>query len=167
LKISNGVNRLEKFNNTLSVWLERVAIVAVVGMILATMIDVVGAKLFHWPLPASTEIVYLFQVIAIAGALAISKIDGRHVRIEFIDKMPQPGRAIISSLVSLFGLGLFIILCWQSYGYAQQFRINKEVTANARIIFYPFALWLALCCIPMILILLKDFISSLVEIIKR
>jgi TRAP-type C4-dicarboxylate transport system permease small subunit len=167
MKISNGVSRLEKFNYRLSIWFERIAILGVLGMILGTLIDVIGAKLFHWPLPAGTEAVYLLQIIAIAGALAISKIDGRHVRIELIDRLPQPGRGIIHSLVSLLGLGLFIILCWKSYDYAQTLRHNHEVTATAKIMIYPFALWLALGCIPVVLILIKDFISALVETIRR
>jgi TRAP-type C4-dicarboxylate transport system permease small subunit len=167
LEKGNNVNRLEKFNNRLSVWLERIAIVGVLGMILGTMIDVVGAKAFHWPLPASTELVYLLQVIAIAGALAISKIDERHVRIELIDRLPQPALGIIHSLVALLGIGLFIILGWQSYEYAQTLRINNEVTATAKLTLYPFALWLALCCIPMVLILIREFVISVMKTIKR
>jgi TRAP-type C4-dicarboxylate transport system permease small subunit len=167
VKINNILNRLEKFNYRLSVWLERIAILAVVGMILGTMIDVVGAKLFHWPLPAGIEAVYLLQVIAIAGALAISKIDGRHVRIEMIDRLPQPAIGIIHSLVAFLGLALFILLCWQSFDYAQSLRTNHEVTATAKIAIYPFALWLAVCCIPMVLILFKEFVSSLLETIRR
>jgi TRAP-type C4-dicarboxylate transport system permease small subunit len=167
VKINNILNRLEKFNYRLSVWLERIAIVGVIGMILGTMIDVVGAKLFHWPLPAGTETVYLLQIIAIAGALGISKIDGRHVRIELIDGLPQPTIGIIHSIVALLGLGFFVLLTWASYDYAQALRTNHEVTATAKIAFYPFALWLALCCIPMVLILIKDFISSLLETIRR
>ncbi len=161
------MNRLEKFNYRLSVWLERIAIVGVLGMILGTMIDVIGAKLFHWPLPAGTETVYLLQVIALAGALAISKIDGRHVRIELIDGLPQPAVGIIHSIVALLGLAFFIILTWASFDYAQALKSNNEVTATAKIAFYPFAYWLALCCIPMILILVKDFVSSLLETIRR
>jgi TRAP-type C4-dicarboxylate transport system permease small subunit len=167
VKINNILNRLEKFNYRLSIWLERIAILAVIGMILGTMIDVVGAKLFHWPLPAGIEAVYLLQLIAIAGALAISKIDGRHVRIELIDQLPQPAIGIIHSLVALIGLVLFVILTWASYDYAQALRTNHEVTATVKIAIYPFALWMALCCIPMILILVKEFISSLLETIRR
>jgi TRAP-type C4-dicarboxylate transport system permease small subunit len=167
LEKGNNVNRLEKFNYSLSVWLERIAIVGVLGMILGTMIDVIGAKLFHWPLPAGTEAIYLLQLVAIAGALGISKIDGRHVRIELIDQLPQPAIGIIHSLVALIGLVLFVILTWASVDYAQALRTNHEVTATAKIMIYPFAVWMALCCIPMILILVKEFISSLLETIRR
>jgi TRAP-type C4-dicarboxylate transport system permease small subunit len=167
MKMNNSLNRLEKFNYRLSIWFERIAIIGVLVMILGTMIDVVGAKVFNWPLPPGTEAIYLPQVIAIAGALAISKIDGRHVRIELIDQLPQPALGIIHSLVALLGLSLFAILTWASYDYAQALRINHEVTATSKIPIYPFALWMTLCCVPMILLLLKEFVSSLLEIKRK
>ena len=167
MKINNGLDRLDKLNYRLSIWFERIAIIGVVVMILGTMIDVIGAKVFNWPLPPGTEAIYLPQVIAIAGALAISKIDGRHVRIELIDRLPQPALGIVHSIVALLGLGLFALLAWGSYEYAQALRINHEVTATSKIPIYPFALWMALCCIPMILILIKELISSLMEIKRR
>lgn len=167
MNISNSINVLDKFNNKFSLWLERIAILGALGMILGTMIDVIGAKLFHWPLPAGTEAIYLLQIIAIAGALGISKIDGRHVRIELIDGLPQPAIGIIHSIVAFLGLALFVILTWASYDYALALRTNNEVTATVKIAFYPFAFWLVLCCIPIILILFKEFVSSLLETIRR
>lgn len=161
------MKRLGKINFGISIWFERVAIIAVLGMILGTMVDVIGAKAFHRPLPAGTEVIYLLQVIAIAGALAISKIDGRHVRIELIDRLPQPALGIIHSLVALLGIGLFVFLTWASFDYANALRINHEVTATERLPIYPFAIWLTISCIPMILILIQEFISSLMEIKKK
>jgi TRAP-type C4-dicarboxylate transport system permease small subunit len=167
LKISSGMSRLDKITFKISVWLERIAIVGALGMILGTMIDVIGAKVFHWPLPGGTEVVYLFQIISIAGALAISKIDGRHVRIELIDRLHQPGKGIVHSVVALLGLALFIILVWQSYTYALSLHASHEVTATIKLPLYPFALWLALCCIPMVLLLIIELFNSLMEAIKR
>lgn len=167
MNISSGMSRLDKITFKISAWLERIAIIGALGMILGTMIDVIGAKVFHWPLPGSTEVVYLFQIISIAGALAISKIDGRHVRIELIDRLHQPGKGIVHSLVALLGLVLFIILVWQSYTYALALHANHEVTATIKLPMYPFALWLALCCIPMVLLLIIELFNSLMEAIKR
>jgi TRAP-type C4-dicarboxylate transport system permease small subunit len=167
MSTDSGVSRFGKINNTLSTWFERIAIVGVLAMIIATMIDVIGAKVFHKPLPAGTEIVYLCQVIAIAGALAISKIDGRHVRIELIDKVRQPALGIIHALVALIGMAFFILLIWQSGNYAHSLAINNEVTATEKIPIYPFALWQALCCVPVVLILVQDFITSILEMRKK
>jgi TRAP-type C4-dicarboxylate transport system permease small subunit len=168
LKISNGVSRLGKLSYVISYWFERAAIVAILGMLVATCIDVVGAKAFHWPLPGGTEIVYLLQVVAIAAGLAFSKIDGRQINVEFlIDKLPKQVKASIDSLTSLLGLGLFILLGWESFEYSMAFRHANEVTATALIPLYPFALWLGLCCIPMCLVLLNELIAALRKAVKK
>ena len=60
----------ERLNYSVSAWFERIAIVTVIAMILGTLVDVVGAKLFQWPMPAGTEVIYLLQVITIAGTTA-------------------------------------------------------------------------------------------------
>ncbi len=167
MKITDTIGRLDKFNVKISIWFERVAIIAVLGMILGTLIDVIGAKVFNAPLRAGTELIYLLQVIAIGGALAISKIDGRHVRIELIDRLPQPALGIIHSLVALLGIVLFALLTWGSFEYMQSLRINNDVTSNVRFPLFPFALWQGLCCIPVILILISEFVGSLREIKRK
>ena len=143
------------------------AVVAVLGMIAVTMIDVVGAKLFHWPLPVGTEAIYLLQVVAMAGALAVSKIDGRHVRIEMIDKLPQPALGIVHASVALVSLALFVALSWTGINYALTLNVNNEITTTSKIVLYPFAVWLALCCIPVVLVLLHDLIISVMEMVRR
>jgi hypothetical protein len=61
--------RVRSSINSLSGWFERVGLIAMVGMALTTLIDVVGSKGFQWPLPGSTEIIGVLQVLAIAGGL--------------------------------------------------------------------------------------------------
>lgn len=168
MKLIDGLSKLDKFSYSLSSWFERIAIFGLLGMLVATCVDVVGAKLFRWPLPGGIEVVYLLQVIAIAGALAFAKIDGRHIRVEFlIDRLPKRGRAFFNSLTSFLGLGLFILLGWESYEYSQAFRSVGEVSTTAQIPLYPFTLWITLCCIPICLVLLTDLVSSLVEVVKK
>jgi TRAP-type C4-dicarboxylate transport system permease small subunit len=167
---TEGMSRFERVNYKVSLWFERIAIVAILLMILATMVDVIGSNLpgnFKWPLPGGTEIVYLLQLIAMAGAMAIAKIDGRHVRIELIDKLRQPALGIIHALVAILGLALFVLLSWKSFEYAQDLFVNNDVTATERIPLYPFAIWLGLTSIPMVMILINDFITSILEMRKR
>jgi TRAP-type C4-dicarboxylate transport system permease small subunit len=166
-RLSNILSKWEKVNYSVSIWFERISMVAIVIMMLATFVDVVGSKLFTWPMPAGTEVVYLAQVIAIAAAIAITKIDGGHVRIEYIDALPRRGKAFFGIIVSILGLALFVTFCWQSFLFANSMRTDNEVTATARILLYPFVLWMALCAIPVISILLKDLFSSSLEVTKR
>jgi TRAP-type C4-dicarboxylate transport system permease small subunit len=150
-----------------SVWFERIAMVGIIGIIIATLVDVIGAKLFHKPLAAGTEIVYFMQMIAIAGTLAIAQVDGRHVRLEFVDSLPQTFRSLFRFLSDALGLALFVILIYGSFRYALTLNEVHEVTAASRIPLYPFAIWIGLCGIPMCLVLLKSMVNSILEAAKR
>lgn len=152
---------LERISHSTSSWFEKIAMVALVGIIITTLIDVIGDKLFSKPVAPGTEFVYLLQVIAIAGALAATKISGRHIRLEFVDQFPRILNKIFTFFTGLLGLVLVILLAWKSYDYALSLKNVQEVTAAARIPLYPFVLWLAVCCIPLCLVLLKEMLKSL------
>ncbi len=157
---------LDKLSRIISIWFENIAIVAIVGIIISNLVDVIGAKLFNKPIAAGTEIVYFLQVIAIAGALTSTKIDGKHIRIEFVDSLPGRLKNIIHFIVALLGLALFILLFCKSIEYAQALKSIQEVTAVSRIALYPFALWIAICCIPLCLVLLKELFQSAIGVVK-
>jgi TRAP-type C4-dicarboxylate transport system permease small subunit len=150
-----------------SLWFERIAMVGIVGIIITTLIDVLGAKLFGKPMSAGTEAVYFLQIIAIAGGLAFAQIEGRHVRIEFIDSSPKIIKNICNFICSILGFALFVLLCWYSFSYAQDLKEAQEVTAASRIPLYPFAIWVGICCIPMCLVLLKGMVKSIVEVSRK
>ena len=150
-----------------SVWFERIAMVGIVGIIIATVIDVLGAKLFGKPLAAGTEVVYFLQIVAMAGGLAFAQIEGRHVRIEFVDSAPKIIKNALNFISAVLGLALFVLLGWYSFEYAQDLRNAGEVTAASRIPLFPFAIWVGICCIPMCLVLLKGMVNSVIEVIKK
>lgn len=163
----NLINILDKLSSLSSHWFELIAMVCLVGIIISTLIDVVGAKIFSKPIAAGTEIVYFLQLIAIAGALAATKIDGKHIRLEFVDNLPKRLKSVFHFIADLLGLVLFILLAWKSMEYGQTLKINQEVTAGAKVPLHPFVFWLALSCIPLCLVLLKDMVKSAVEVMKR
>lgn len=161
------LNILDKSSLWSSVWFERIAMVGIVGIIAATIVDVIGAKIFQKPLSAGTEVVYFLQVLAMAGALAFTQIENRHIRLEFVDSFPRVIKGLFHFLAAILGLALFIILAWKSFEYAQALNRTSEVTATSRIPLYPLAIWIGICCIPMCLVLLKGMVNSIAEVIKK
>jgi TRAP-type C4-dicarboxylate transport system permease small subunit len=115
-----------------------------------------------------TESVYLLQLVAMAGAIAYGQIDGRHIRVDlFVDKFPRKGRAFFHGLAALLSLGLFVILTWKSFQYGVSLRDANEVTMVSRTPLFPFAFWLALCCIPVCLVLIVELLKAISEGIKK
>lgn len=156
-----------KFIHTLSRWFERVGLVAIAAMGLATLIDVIGSKVFQRPLPGSTELTGVLQVVAIAGGLAFSMIDGRHIRVDFLLAwLPERWQAVLDVFSAILGLGFFVIAGWMTYEFGQSLLSSGTETLLIRIPLYPFAFWIALSCIPMCLVIIMDLFSSVDRMLK-
>jgi TRAP-type C4-dicarboxylate transport system permease small subunit len=156
-----------KYTDSISRWFERVGLLALAAMGLTTIIDVIGSKVFQWPLPGSTEITSVIQVVAIAGGLAFSKIDGRQIRVEFLfDSLPVKGQAALDIFSAILGLGLFIVAGWMTYEHGLNLFNSGTKTFLLGIPLYPFAFWIAFCCIPMCFVLILDLIDAIDRMIS-
>lgn len=165
---SNALGKLEWFSSSLSRWFNWVATCGILVMMIVTLVDVVGAKLFRQPLLGAMEIIQITQLVVLAGALAFTQILGKHVRVELITlKLPRRIGASIKGFTSLLGLGLFMLVVWGSFRFTQMLKSTGEVSGTISIPFYPFAFWFALSSILLCLVLLVEFISSIVEVLKR
>ena len=133
-------------------------------MMVVTCIDVVGSKVFRWPLPGSIDMVQLAQTVAIAFAASMALILGRHIRVEFfVDLLPRRVQAVINSVILLLGLGLFIVIIWRLCVLGYSFQTSGEYSMTAYIPYYPFAYGMALAFIPVCLVLLVKFLKSLTK----
>jgi TRAP-type C4-dicarboxylate transport system permease small subunit len=162
------LEKFEKYNQRISGWFEWAGVAGLLAMMFATLIDVVGAKLFKTPLLGATDWVSVFQSLAIAFACAMALIIGRHVRVEFIvTKLPQRAQAVIESIVSLLVLGLFVLIVWRLAAMGSYFQAAGERTCTAPIPRCLPAYWIALASIPVCLVVLQRLISSIIQAVKR
>jgi len=137
-------------------------------MMVITCIDVVGAKVFLWPVLGALDIVMLSQIVAIAFAASMALILGRHIRVEFfVARLPRRAQAVIDSVVFLVGLGLFIVIIWRLCVLGHSFQTSGEYSVTAHIPLYPFAYGIALASIPVCLVLLLEFLKSLTKMVQR
>jgi TRAP-type C4-dicarboxylate transport system permease small subunit len=156
-----------RYTTRVSRWFEWVGLVAIAAMAITTLVDVIGSKFFLRPLPGSTELTGVIQVIAIAGGLAFSKIDGRHIRVEFlVDWLPRRGKAILDLFSSILGLALFTFAGWMMYQFGNDLMNSGTRTFLLGIPIYPFTFFIAICCIPMCLAIIIDLITSLDRIMR-
>jgi TRAP-type C4-dicarboxylate transport system permease small subunit len=168
MKLEKWLTRLEKFTRGFSGSLEWVGVIGILLMFLVNLVDVVGAKLFRWPLPGSVEIISFSQIVAIAPAIAFTLILGRHIRVEFIvDRFPKRIRAAISSISSFLSLTLFVLILWQSYLYGVSLQKAGEIGSTSHLPFYPFAYVIAFCCVPVCLVFLMEVLRSLNEVLTH
>lgn len=123
---------------------------------------------FFGPIPGAIEIVAFLGAVVAAFALSITYILRGHIRVEFfVMQMPQRLQAAINAFVSLIGIGLFGLLAWQSYAYGRVLQTTGEVSMTQKIPFYPFVYAIAFCCLPLCLVLLAEFLQSVMKAVRK
>jgi TRAP-type C4-dicarboxylate transport system permease small subunit len=162
-----GLGRLEKITTLSSGAIEWLGMGGILLMFLVNFVDVVGAKLFLWPVPGATEVIGLAQIVAIAPAIAMALLLNRHIRVEFIlMRLPKRFRATLSCISSFFGLTIFVLIAWQSYLYGHSLRKAGEIGSTSHIPFFPFAYLIAFCSLPVCLVFLIEVFKSLAEVLE-
>lgn len=160
--------------NSLKDWARRlgdlgewIGVIGVILMVGITCLDVIGAKLFLLPIPGAIEIMSLLQVAAIVFAVASTQRRGGHISVEmFVDSFPKTIRNLTKALVSLCCLMLFVLLMYEGVGLGNEYLAAKEITATAKIPFYPFAYMFSIALIPVVIMLLIDFIEAAKEVVS-
>jgi len=161
--------KFERFNRRVGGWLEWIGVIAMLVMMFTTSVDVLLAKLLTSPMQGAIDMVMFSQLIAIAFALAMSIILGRHIQVEFIiARFPRRAQAVIEGLVALLGFGFFALIVWQLYllGHAFQTAGEKSMS-QLRFSIYPFPYAIALACIAPCLIFLQRFLNSFIRVFRE
>ena len=166
--MSSKIDRFEKFTTSFSRWLNWVAGVGLVAMLSLTVADIVGIKLFKWPIPGAIELVGFLGIVLIGFALAYTQVLRGNIQVEFFVRLlPKRVQAGITAFVSILGLALFAMLAWQSYDFGRVLQTTGEVSMTQNIPFFPFVDALAFCCLPLCLVLLIEFLKSVMKAVKK
>jgi TRAP-type C4-dicarboxylate transport system permease small subunit len=162
------LKRLETISHLLSKWFSWVGGIGLVVMLGLIVADIVGIKLFKNPVPGAIEIVAFLGVVVTAFAIAYTYILRGHIQVEFfVMRLPARVQAVVASFVFLLGIALFILLAWRSYAYGRVLQVSGEVSMTQGIPFYPFVYAIALCCIPVCLVLLVELLKSVLKVMKK
>lgn len=166
--MAGNMNRWEKLIASISRWFNWVGGAGLVAMISLIMADIVGIKFFNRPVPGAIEIVGFLGVVVTAFAIAYTQVLRGHIQVEFfVTHLPKRGQAIIAAFVSLLGIVLFALLAWRSYDFARNLQSAGEVSMTQRIPYYPFVDAIALCCLPVCLVLLVGLLKSVMKAVKK
>jgi TRAP-type C4-dicarboxylate transport system permease small subunit len=160
------LEKFQKFNEMLSGGAEWIAFWAIFFMVVLTCADVMGAKLFRSPVFGSLDIMMVAQLIVVSFAAGMTLIRNRHVQVEFfVILLPRRIQSAIDCLIQLLCLGLFVLIVWRLFMHGYHLQTGGEETATAHIPLAPFTYASALGIIPVCLVLLQQFFSSILRVI--
>ncbi len=162
------IEKFKRFNEMLSGWAEWIGFGAIFLMVAVTCVDVLGAKLFLSPVFGALDIMMLAQLIAISFAASTALLRNRHVQVEFFMVIfPKRFQAIVDCLIKLLCLGLFILIVWRLFTHGYHLQTGGEETATARIPMSPFSYASAMGIIPVCLVLIQQFLSSVLRVVRN
>jgi len=146
------------------------AVVALIGMMIITVADVIGRYVFSNPIKRTWELVSFSLVFASAFALGYYQIKKGYIRVDFLLKrFPEKMRAVLTILANSLGLAAFSLLCWQAALYTQYYLsiTRGNATDTLHIPLYPFVLVLAIGAGMLALVLLFDLGHSFTEVRRK
>jgi len=162
------IERLERMVAVFSKWATIVAGVALTVMLLISVADVLGNKIFNRPIQGTSDYVSFLALITIVFSLSFSLIEKAHVQVDlFLNKLPRRLKVIFEIFIALLSLSLFVLLMWFSVRYGIRLQKNNELSMTQRIPVFPFAYTVAFAYLPACIYLFLEFLRATKKLVGK
>lgn len=137
--------------------LDRAAGICCFAMMILVACNVIGRKVFKFPITGTIELVQILFALTVGLALAHCAVKGGHITIDFVvEYFPDRFQRIARILTNVITILTVTVSGWMLIGYADTLRETGRYTGSLKIAYYPFVY----------LIAFGFFIFALVEIVK-
>jgi C4-dicarboxylate transporter, DctQ subunit len=144
-----------------------VSCVSLVAMMAIVFINVV-LRAFGHPMFGVYESVGFSLAIMVAFSIAHCAAKKGHITVNVLeDILPKRVLSVLDVIVSAIGAGLYLVLAWQCYVYAQIIRAKGEVSMGMEIPFHPFVYAVAFGFFMLSLVLIHDLLKSLAGVFAK
>jgi TRAP-type C4-dicarboxylate transport system permease small subunit len=140
-----------------------VAALALFGMMMVTVVDVIGRYFFNSQIKGGWELVSYLMVGAGTWGMAYCQVKKGHIRVDFIwQRLSKKAQVGLTTFAYFLGMAAFSVLCWRSALLAQGYltATRGNATDTLHIPFFPFVLMLAIGTGMLAVVLLFDLIHS-------
>jgi TRAP-type transport system small permease protein len=129
-------------------------------MMLVTVIDVGGRRLFNSPLLGSMDLTTLMMVIVVFFSIAHTELKKGHITIDLIvPKLPVRVQNFIMSIMYFLSLIIFGWMTWRIGLSSLDLMRNNTVSATLQIPVFPFMFLATLGCALLSLLVLAHFLQ--------
>jgi len=137
--------------------LDRAAGFCCFAMMVLVACNVIGRKVFNFPITGTIELVQILFALTVGLALAHCAVMGGHITIDFVaEYLPERIQKIARRITVTITIVTVAVSGWMLVGYADTLRETGRYTGSLKIAYYPFVY----------LIAIGFFIFALVEIVK-
>lgn len=166
--LGKAADLLNKVVRPVSGVLHGIGVAVLVVIMFLTAADVIGRYVFNRPILGAVELIEFMMAIVVAFCIAYCAVMKGHVRVELVvERLPQRAQAIIDSITSLLGFGLFSLIAWRSFVHLNVVFDSKATSLVLLIPVFPFVGVVTLCSAMFALVLLADFLNFLSQAVRR
>jgi len=124
-----------------------IASVSLVGMMLITVIDVVGRYCLNMPLSGSGEATELLLAVAVFAGISLAAVSGEHIRIDLLEQVLSPR---VQRWQRLFGAaasaGVLAFLAWRLWLRGAELARFGDTSSHLNVPMGPLAYFMAVSC---------------------
>lgn len=143
--VSNGLNAIGAITLTF--------------IMLLTVADVLMRAVAR-PILGTYEVVSILLAVVIGFSIPKVSLDNGHVYMEFlVERLSWRNRAIMITFTRILCIALFIIIGYNLFSVANEFRMSGEVTPTIQLPFYPAAYGVGVCCFLECFVFVSDIIK--------
>ena len=151
------MEKIAKIIAQISQVLDRAAGFCCFAMMVLVACNVIGRKVFNFPVTGTIELVQILFALTVGLALANCAVKGGHITIDFVaEYFPDWFQKTARILTITITVATVSVSGWMLVGYADTLRETGRYTGSLKIAYYPFVY----------LIAIGFFIYALVEIMK-
>lgn len=159
---------VNKAISAISGWINNVGKGILALMMFLTFADVFLRYVFNRPITGSYELTEYMMVIVIGFGIAYCAVVKGHITIDIVvSRFSQRAQAIVDTVTSIFGLGLFCLITWQAAMHLKEHFIGGIASVVLLIPTFPFIAALTLGSAMFTLVLLTHLVEFLSEAVKR
>jgi TRAP-type C4-dicarboxylate transport system permease small subunit len=153
------VNAFLKAVSQISKYLNVVAGISLIFLIVLTIVDVV-LRGFGKPIVGTYELVAFSGAIAIGLSMPQTALQRGHIYVDFlIAKLPRAGRDLFNIATRGCVFAIFAIAGWNLLKYGWDLQKSGEVSLTLQMPFYPVAYGIGICCFVQCLVMICDLVK--------
>jgi TRAP-type C4-dicarboxylate transport system permease small subunit len=162
VKDTSSLDRLAARLTELFNW---VCMAAIALMLAVSVVDIVGTRFFSWPVPGSIDFIGLLLLLISAYGVSKTELMKRHIRVDSLTVHLSPrSQHFCDAFSAVFSFVLWAVVVGSSVKYGIMLYGSKEGSATLLIPLFPFVLAMSLGCLPILLVIVAQFIRAICAI---
>jgi TRAP-type C4-dicarboxylate transport system permease small subunit len=131
---------LTRANGRATLWLARLAAVALTVIAVVTFIDVIGRFFFRASFPFTVELTQLAMAIVVYFGVGLVTHEDAHINADVVTlRLPPRWRALLAVLTNLLALGFLAVMVWCLWVQANFLLAKGDTTMVWAVPLWPFA----------------------------